>query len=323
MSLDVERGVLMDWLESAYRTMLKIRLFEESSIELYKEGLIGGSLHCSIGQEAVAAGVCGVLRGDDRMTTTYRGRGHAIAKGTELYPLFAEILGRSTGLCGGRGGPMHITDVAHGHFGANAIVAAGLPFAAGLAWAAKRLHSDRVVVTFFGDGATNQGAFHEALNLASIWDLPVVFVCENNLYSEMTPIKDMIKNENLSERAAAYRIPAHLVDGMRVDQVRQAAQEAVERARSGGGPTFIEAKTYRLSGHMFGDLETYRSKDEVEHWKGRDPLLVTRSMLEAQGVAATALGAWQDQIAAEVANAAERALGDPEPEPETAYQSAF
>lgn len=304
----------MGWLEGSYRTMLTIRAFEEKSMELYQQGLIGGSLHVSIGQEAVAAGVCGVLSREDRMTTTYRGRGHAIAKGTELYPLFAEILGRTTGLCRGQGGPMHITDVAHGHFGANAIVAAGLPIAAGLGWAAKRQQSGRVVATFFGDGATNQGAFHEALNLASIWELPVVFVCENNLYSEMTPIADMVKNESLTERAVAYRMPAVSVDGMRVEEVRQAAQEAVDRARAGGGPTFIEAKTYRLVGHMFGDLETYRTKEEVANWKMRDPLVLARCLLEGQGVASAAIDSWQEQVVQEVARAAEAALRDPEPQ---------
>jgi len=259
-------------MKNAYKKMLFIRRFEEECIELYKQGLIGGSLHSYIGQEAVAVGVIMNLRKDDYITMTYRGRGHALAKGADEKKLLAEMLGRVDGYCRGKGGPMHIVSVEHGILGANAIVGGGIPIAVGAALSAQYQENDRVTVTFFGDGTVNQGAFHEALNIAAIWDLPVVFVCENNLYSEMTRIADMVKNEDLAERAAAYGMPGVVVDGNDLESVYQVAKNAIDVARQGGGPTLIEAKTYRLVGHMYGDSETYRTKEEVELWRKREPL---------------------------------------------------
>ncbi|WP_083978759.1 thiamine pyrophosphate-dependent dehydrogenase E1 component subunit alpha [Bacillus alveayuensis] len=266
------------------KKLLTIRKFEEKSVEMYKQGLMGGSLHGYIGQEAVAVGVCEHLKNDDYMGVTYRSRGQAIAKGASIEKLFAEMMGRADGYCKGKGGPMHIADMSIGLIGANGIVGAGIPIATGAAFTAKRRKKGQVAVTFFGDGATNQGVFHETLNMASIWELPIIYVCENNLYSEMSPIKNMVKNNDLAERALAYHIHSVVVDGNDVEAVSQVTQEAVERARKGLGPTFIEAKTYRQQGHMFGDSETYRSKEEVNEWKKRDPILLFTKKLTDLGV---------------------------------------
>lgn len=260
-------------IEDAWRMMNRIRAFEEKSVEMYKQGLMGGSLHSYIGQEAVATGVGMVMEKKDYMTMTYRGRGQALAKGADLFRLFAEMLGRVDGYCKGKGGPMHIASMELGILGANGIVGAGIPIAVGAALTAKTKKEQRVAFTFFGDGATNQGAFHEGMNLAAVFRLPVIFICENNLYSEMTPIQDSLLNEHIAERGAAYRIPSYVVDGNDVRAVYEVVKEATDRARSGGGPAFIEAKTYRLVGHMFGDPETYRDKSEVEEWRQKEPLL--------------------------------------------------
>lgn len=267
-----------------WRMLTLIRAFEEKSIELYKQGLMGGSLHSYIGQEAVATGVCMHLNKTDYMTMTYRGRGQALAKGASPFKLFAEMLGRIDGYCKGKGGPMHIASKEDGILGANGIVAGGIPIAVGAALTARNRKQGQVAVTFFGDGATNQGAFHEALNLAAIYSLPILFVCENNLYSEMTPIKDSLLNEHIAERGSAYRMRSVVVDGNDVRAVSEAAKQAIERARNGEGPTLLEAKTYRLMGHMFGDAETYRTKEEVESWRKRDPLTLFRQVCLEQNL---------------------------------------
>lgn len=301
-------------LKEFYRQMLLIRRFEEQAIELYKEGLIGGSYHPYIGQEAVAVGVCSALRADDYLTNTYRGRGQHIAKGAEPKLLFAEALGKATGYCKGKGGPMHITDVKNGILGANGIVGAGAPIGVGAALTAKMTGTDRVSVTFFGDGAINQGAVYEALNLAALWELPVIFVCENNLYSEMTPIQLSLKNEHLVERAAAVCIPGTIVDGNDVEAVYRVTSEAVERARGGGGPAFIEAKTYRLGGHMYGDSESYRTKEEVASWWEKEPIKRLGEKLIADGQATRdELEDLNREVMAEVAAAAAFARQSPEP----------
>jgi pyruvate dehydrogenase E1 component alpha subunit len=268
-----------------YTTMYLIRRFEEQAITLYQQGLVGGSLHPYIGQEAVAAGVCAALRNDDLMTMTYRGRGQFLAKGGDPRGMLAELLGRAGGVCQGKGGPMHLCDLSHGIIGANGIVAAGLPIAVGAGLAAHMAKSDRVAVAFFGDGATNQGAFHEALNLAAIWKLPVIFVCENNVYAEMTPIKATVAVQDLVERATGHGVPGVSVDGNDALAVYQATHAAVTQARSGGGPVFLECHTYRLLGHMVGDSEVYRTKEEVAEWRSRDPVQLLRAQLLANGTA--------------------------------------
>lgn len=298
-----ENSRLVSW----YQEMVLIRRFEEAAIALYRDGKVGGSLHPCIGQEAVAVGALASVRGEDFMTVTYRGRGQAIAKGAPLEGLMAEVCGRVSGLCRGKGGPMHITDMQHGILPANAIVGAGIPIAVGAALAAQLEGSNRIAITFFGDGAVNQGAFHEALNLAAVWRLPVVFVCENNGYSEMTPTSVTVCNERLADRAAAYCIPACTVDGNDVEQVARLTGEAVDRARNGGGPTMIEAITYRLMGHMVGDPETYRSKEEVARWSQRDPLRMARERILAAGLADEATLSEVDAMAQQKVDAAVQA----------------
>ncbi|MFS0575606.1 thiamine pyrophosphate-dependent dehydrogenase E1 component subunit alpha [Sporosarcina sp. 179-K 3D1 HS] len=302
----------------------QIRFFEEASIKAYKKGLIGGSVHPYIGQEAVAIGICRNLNNTDYMTTTYRGRGHALAKGADPFKLFAEMFGRKSGYCKGKGGPMHIASKKLGMLGANGIVAGGIPIAVGGALTAKRKGEGQVAVTFFGDGATNQGVFHEALNLAAVLQLPVIFVCENNLYSEMTPISDSLLNKDLAERGIAYHIHSVVVDGNDPLAVDAVAKEAIERARSGNGPTFIEAKTYRLLGHMFGDSETYRTKEEVQEWWAKEPLKIFKEQcLQYEWLSERELEEVAEQAKEEINASYEQAVLDEEPSLEEVYTDVY
>lgn len=267
-----------------YETMARIRALETRVVELYRDGEIPGFVHTSLGQEAVAAGVCGALETSDYMTTTHRGHGHVLAKGADLDGMVAELLGRATGLCGGKGGSMHVADPAVGILGANAIVGAGIPLATGAALSSKLLKQGRVAVAFFGEGAVNQGAFHEAVNLAAIWDLPVIFVCENNGYAEFTDSARMSRVPNVVDRLSAYGVPARSVDGNDVLAVHEATREAVATARGGEGPVLIEALTYRWHGHYEGDEQPYKPGDESERWRARDPLLLAERRLIEDGV---------------------------------------
>ncbi|BBH24240.1 acetoin:2,6-dichlorophenolindophenol oxidoreductase subunit alpha [Paenibacillus baekrokdamisoli] len=313
-----------DRVLQAWRLLNLIREFEEKSIEMYKEGLMGGSLHSYIGQEAVAAGMGMVMAEQDYMTMTYRGRGQALAKGADPFRLFAEMMGRIDGYCKGKGGPMHIASPELGILGANGIVGAGIPIAVGAAFTSKLKKLERVSVTFFGDGATNQGAFHEGLNLAAVFKLPVVFVCENNLYSEMTPIKESLLNEHIAERGAAYRIPSVIVDGNDIRAVYEVGQEAMARARAGGGPTFIEAKTYRLVGHMFGDSESYRERAEVESWRKKEPLTQFRELCRNRNLLSEeSLSAVTEEIRTQIGDAYERARKASEPELEEIFTHVY
>ncbi|MGG1291952.1 thiamine pyrophosphate-dependent dehydrogenase E1 component subunit alpha [Bacillus smithii] len=310
--------------KQAWRIMNLIRAFEEKSIQIYKKGLMGGSLHSSIGQEAVAAGVCMNLNKDDYISITYRGRGQALAKGADPFRLFSEILGKKTGYCKGKGGPMHIASQEIGILVANGIVGAGIPIAVGAGLSIKTLKKNQVSVAFFGDGATNQGAFHEALNLAAVLKLPIIFICENNLYSEMTPIKNAVLNEHLAERGLAYRIPSIVVDGNDVRAVYEVAKQAVNRAREGGGPTLIEAETYRLVGHMIGDAETYRSREEVEEWRLKEPITYYRDIcLKRNVLNQRELDEIQQQVKKEIEIAYERAMKSEEPEMEEIFHDVY
>jgi acetoin:2,6-dichlorophenolindophenol oxidoreductase subunit alpha len=300
-------------LQRAHRLILAMRLFEERIQSYARRGAIRGSTHLAIGQEAVAAGLRVATDDGDVVAPTYRGHGWSLAWGLDLREAFAEMFGRDTGCNRGRGGSKHFGSRQHGILPANAIVAAALPIATGVAWQAKRTGSDRLSVVPFGDGATNQAAFHEAMHLARIWNLPVLFVCENNLYSEMTPIAEMSPFVDMAQRASGYDIPAVIVDGMDVSAVAEGAAEAVARARAGDGPTFIEAKTYRFCGHMPGDSEPYRTPEEVSEWMQRDPLTLIRTSLAAQGIAADEIEAVESEVAAAVDDAEQLALGDPEP----------
>jgi TPP-dependent pyruvate/acetoin dehydrogenase alpha subunit len=263
-------------------TMWTIRRFEEAVDEMFARGLLYGTMHLSIGQEASATGACLALRDDDVITSTHRGHGHCIAKGADLGRMMAELLARDTGYCRGRGGSMHIADVGKGNLGANGIVAGGIPIAVGAGLALKLQGTDKVALSFFGDGATSEGAFHESVNLAAIWDLPVVFFCENNHYGMSMSVEEVSRLERIADRAAGYAIPGGTVDGNDVEEVYQATAAAVAHARAGRGPTLIEAITYRWKGHSKSDQNLYRTREEIESWRQRDPIdRFEQALLEA------------------------------------------
>jgi TPP-dependent pyruvate/acetoin dehydrogenase alpha subunit len=296
--------------------MVEIRRFEEEVMKLFSKNLVRASTHLCNGQEAVSVGVCSALERGDTMTCTYRGHGAVLAMGAPLDRAMAEILGKERGLCGGRGGSMHLTDLSVGALGSFAVVGAHLPFACGTAFAAQYLETGSVSACFFGDGTTNIGAFHEAMNLAAIWKLPVVFVCENNLYGEYSPLAATTPVTELVDRAASYAIPGQRVDGNDVLAVREAARAARERAAAGDGPTMIEALTYRHMGHSRSDPATYRPKGELEQWMARDPIpRFERALEDDHGVLAEDVERVRAEAGAAVAEAVQRALEWPEPDP--------
>lgn len=295
--------------DECYRQMLRIRHFEEQAYQLFVNNHIHGTMHLGIGQEAVAVGVAANLRPDDYTFGTYRGHNHVIARGAPLDACMGELFGREIGLCKGKGGSMHLTSVAHGHLGSYAIVGAHLPIACGSAWSSKLRGTDQVTTCFFGDGATNIGAFHEALNLAAVWKLPVVFVCENNLYMEYTAISAVTAVPHpAADRAGAYGLPSLLVDGNDLEAVYETSCQAVERARSGDGPSLIEAVTYRHRGHSRTDPGRYRPSEEVEEWLKRDPVIGFRKRLAENGWTESALSTIEAEVISEVEAAIERAL---------------
>jgi len=307
-----------------YRTMLTIRRFEERCNYLYMQGRIPSTLHLYIGQEAVATGVCARLSPEDYALSTHRPHGHAIAKGVAPRTIMAELFAKSTGCCQAKGGSMHVGDVNVGMFPAIAIVGANIPIAAGIALAAKRLGTDRVVVCFFGDGAANEGAFHEGMNMAAIWDLPVVYVCENNLYAASTSVSVAFKIEDIADRAAAYGMPGVVVDGNDVVGVYEVAGEAIARARRGEGPTLIECKTYRLCGHSRSDPRTYRSKEEEALWESQDPIPNLGERLKAMDLATDeTLAAIEREVEALVDEAVAFAEESPAPQPTDALNHVF
>ncbi len=318
-------SVNKETLINMYTKMLTIRRFEERAVREFAEGAIPGFIHSYIGQEAVAVGVCTQLRLDDRIVSNHRGHGHCIAKGADLRRMMAEIYGKKTGYCKGKGGSMHIADFSIGMLGANGIVCAGLPIAVGAALAAQLEGSDRVTVVFFGDGATNEGAFHESLNLASIWKLPIVFACENNLYAANTSVRDVIRLDTIAGRAAAYAIPGKVVDGNDVMAVYEAAEDAVAHARAGGGATFLEFRTFRWRHHFEGGYyPDMRPQDEVEAWKEKCPVKRFGQWLLTNGV----LGreeqeALNFQALSRVEDAVTYAIESPFPEPEDALQGVY
>ncbi|NKQ55007.1 thiamine pyrophosphate-dependent dehydrogenase E1 component subunit alpha [Amycolatopsis sp. K13G38] len=295
-----------------YRTMCLIRNFELAASRALASGELSGFLHLSIGQEAIAAGVCDVLTDKDYITTTHRGHGHCIAKGARIDRMMAEIFGRATGYCGGRSGSMHVADPARGILGANAIVGACIPIALGGAFAANVLGQTNVAVAFFGDGAVAEGTFHESLNLAALWRLPVVFVCENNLYAEMTPIDVHLSNKTVAAFADAYGIPGETIDGNDVLAVHDAAARAVDRARAGHGPSLLEFRTYRWRGHFEGDAQRYRSADEVAAWRERDPLRLLSAVTDQE--LTDELSRIAKDCEQEVERAVEWAKAQPQPE---------
>ncbi|HEY4461467.1 MAG TPA: thiamine pyrophosphate-dependent dehydrogenase E1 component subunit alpha [Streptosporangiaceae bacterium] len=307
-----------------FTQMCFLRGFEERADSLYRQGLIHGPVHLGLGQEAVAAGAASVLSSGDYSLGTYRGHAHALARGAPADAVLAELLGRAGGICGGKGGSMHITSVAHGYYGSYAIVGAHLPIACGLGWAAKVRRTDAVTVCFFGDGTTNIGAFHEAVNLAAVWRLPVVFVCENNWYMEYTPIGEVIPVAlPAADRAAAYGLDRIVVDGNDVTAVRQVVGDAVRAARNGDGPSLVEAQTYRLKGHSAADSAAYRPAEEVARWRERDPLLRTRGALIAAGMAEEKLDEIEARTRADLAELARQVLARPAADPAGAWTDVW
>ena len=297
-----------------YAAMTRARVFEKRAYDLFMSGLVKGTTHLGTGQEAVAAGFSAAMRDDDMVFCTYRGHNHTLLRGAPMDSLMGELLGRESGCCGGKGGSMHLTDVEQYAMGSYAIVGAHLPVAAGTAWASQERGTGQVTVCFFGDGTTNIGAFHESLNMAVVWGLPVVFVCENNLYMEYTPISSVTAVPNpAADRAAAYGLDRIIVDGNDVDAVYRTASMAIERARSGDGPALIEAQTYRHYGHSRADPGKYRPNDEVEAWMNKDPIVLYRSRLEEMGLAAADLDRIEDEARAEIDAATEAAKASPEP----------
>jgi pyruvate dehydrogenase E1 component alpha subunit len=311
-------------LLETYRKMLEIRLFEEKVFELYGQNLVPGTIHLYAGEEAVAVGVCSALSKDDYITSTHRGHGHCIAKGADMKRTMAEILGKKTGYCKGKGGSMHIADFSIGMLGATAVVGAGLPIAVGAALSARLRKTDQVVVCFFGEGASNQGTFHESINMASAWKLPVIFVCENNLYAMGTRQSRIMNIDNISDRAASYRILGVSVDGNDVLAVYEAARVAAEQARKGEGPTLIECRTYRHRGHSRVDPAKYRPQEEVEEWLRKDPIKRLRDKLIQTNISTEAkLQEIEKRVSNEIEDAVKFAVESPYPAPEEALEDVY
>ena len=311
-------------LLAAYELMAVIRRTEKAAQDLFLAGLVKGTTHLAAGHEAVAVGASAALHPDDYVFATYRGHHHAMARGATAEECLAELMSKATGVCKAKGGSMHLTKADRGMLGSYAIVGAHLPMAVGAAWSARLRGTDQVAVAFFGDGATNIGAFHEALNLASVWKLPVLFVCENNFYMEYTPIASVTAADNpAADRAPAYRIPAEVIDGNDVVLVYGAVLRAAARARAGDGPTVIEAQTYRQFGHSRTDPGKYRPAEEVERWLKHDPLDVARARLEALGVTPDDIAGVDERAAARVAAAVDAAKNAPDPDPAEAFTDVW
>ena len=312
-------------LLALYRVMLTIRLTEEGLARLHQQGLVHGACHTYVGEEAIATGVCAHLRPDDTIFSTHRGHGHALAKGVTPHQLMAELLGRETGCAHGRGGSMHLFQPEIGLLGTSGIVGPSMLLAAGSAYAFRLNQSDRVSVAFFGDGASNNGAFHEGVNMATVWKLPVLFVCENNQYATEIAFKNVARVQDVSARAGGYGLPGVTVDGNDVLAVHEVAGEAVRRARAGEGPTLIECKTYRTRAHSEGMRDGgYRSQEEVDSWKARDPIKRLHGQLLTAGFAGEDdLAAIRAEVERVVAEAAERARNDPWPDPTTVERHVY
>jgi pyruvate dehydrogenase E1 component alpha subunit len=310
--------------EELLRKMLLSRAFDEKVNDLYAEGKVHGTAHFYVGQESVAVGAISALKEGDVITSTHRGHGHAIAFGLDVDRMAAELLGQATGYCHGKGGSMHIADVGAGMLGANGIVGGSMGIACGAAWAFKRRGQDHVALCFFGEGAANEGIFHEALNLAAIWKLPVVFLCENNQYGMSMSVTKATAVENISDRAVAYGMPGKTVDGMELDEVHGAASEAIERARSGEGPSLLEAVTYRYLGHSKSDANLYRTREEISSWRKQDPIQRFAVKLEEEGLLKE--DEWRElekEIEERIEEAFEKAQREPDPEPQSALEDVY
>jgi len=316
----LQRELCVDML----RKMYVIRFFEEMVDDLFARGLVHGTMHLSVGQEASAVGSISALNRHDYILSTHRGHGHCIAKGADLNLMMAEFLGKETGYCRGRGGSMHIADMEGRNLGANGVVGGGIPLAVGVGLTLQMRRTDEIVMGFFGDGAANQGSFHEALNMAAIWSLPVVYVCENNQYGMSMSTTRAFKIEHIAQRAASYGMPGVTVDGNDVLAVYDAASEAVSRARAGDGPTLVECLTYRWKGHSKSDQELYRTKEEIETWKNRDPIRRFRGLLVDEGVISREEDAEIEEAATRIIDEAlEFAQASPEPALDTILEGVY
>jgi pyruvate dehydrogenase E1 component alpha subunit len=318
--VELERELCVNMLSKMY----KIRFFEETVDELFARGLVHGTMHLSIGQEASAVGSVSALRTEDYILSTHRGHGHCIAKDADLKLMMAEFWGKETGYCRGRGGSMHVADMGARNLGANGVVGGGIPLAVGVGLSLKMRGREEIVMGFFGDGAANQGSFHEALNMAAIWCLPVVYVCENNQYGMSMSVGKAFKIENISQRAAGYGMRGVTVDGNDVLEVYEAATDAVQRARAGEGPTLLECKTYRWKGHSKSDQERYRTRQEIEAWKKKDPIKRFRETLIAEGVIREEeAGQIEEDARQSIAEAVEYAQASPEPAVDTILEGVY
>ena len=320
----LEKPLLMEML----RRMLRIRIFEEAVINLVERGEIVGAAHSYIGEEAVAVGTCLALRDDDWITGNHRSHGHPIAKGGDVNKAMAELLGKSTGFCKGKGGSMHLADFSLGILGESGILGSAIPTAVGAALGSKLQGNDRVAVPFFGDGASNEGVFHESINLAAVWKLPVIFLCENNQYAVTSSFKQMVSSDNIADRAVAYNIPGVLVDGQDVIAMYEAVSVAVARARSGQGPSLIEGRTYRYQEHSLGlsriVREAYRDDDEIEEWQKKDPIIIHKERLLEQGIAtAEEIDQMENEVKQQIEEAITFARESPYPEPSALFEDMY
>jgi pyruvate dehydrogenase E1 component alpha subunit len=313
-TLNLPQMITEEKLKDLYKEMWLIRYFDEKVDQFFAKGMIHGTTHLCVGQEASAAGSIAVIGRKDKIVSTHRGHGHCISKEGDVNKMMAELFGRETGYCKGKGGSMHIADLEKGNLGANGIVGGGIPLAVGAALTSKMKKENYVVLCFFGDGATNEGSFHEAVNLASIWDLPVVFICENNQYGMSGPVKDMTRIENIADRAVSYGIPGKVVDGNDMIEIMNTVDKAVEHARGGNGPTLIEMKTYRWKGHSKSDAKKYRTREEENEWRAKDSIKRFKDVLIETGIL-TEESAKQLQDAAqkEIEGAVKFAESSPEP----------
>jgi acetoin:2,6-dichlorophenolindophenol oxidoreductase subunit alpha len=315
----MEKNLLLEM----YKTMVKIRLFEERVIQLFQAGELPGWLHLYIGQEAVATGVCSNLNRNDLIASTHRGHGHCIAKGVDIKYMMAELYAKKTGCCKGRGGSMHICDSSVGVLGANGIVGGGIPIATGAAMGCDYLGDKRIVVSFFGDGASNQGSFHESLNLASVWNLPIIYVCENNFYAYTTPSRDHQNIKDIAVRAKSYGIPGIIVNGMDLLDVYSKIKDIVNDVRSGKGPVLVEAKTYRYRGHSEGDPQVYRTKEEIQDWRNKDPITAFAKEILRNNIIESELLNIKEEVTKEIEEAVEFARKSPLPLKEEALDYIY
>ena len=310
-------------VEMLYK-MILIRAFEEQAEKLFMKNLVHGTMHLSIGEEAVPVGSIFAAEKTDYITSTHRGHGHMIAKGGDIKKMFAEFLGKETGYCHGKGGSMHITDFSLGNLGANGVVGASIPIATGAALALKMKRKKDIVLTFFGDGAANEGIFYESLNMATIWKLPQVFICENNMYAMSSPVSKFVPTQNISDRATAFGIPGITIDGMDVIAVYEIVKEAIDRAREGKGPTLIEAKTYRYMGHSKSDKNLYRTREEIEKWKKKDPIInFIKKLKESGGINDKKIEKIKKDVAKEIEDGVNFALNSPEPSTDTLLKYVY